>query len=292
MNRGIHVVLALLVAHATGEDSWRATTWDNGPAWSAEVGDATAIVSVTRGRLIWFGPHGGDNLLYVPEGGSLNVAGAVLHGGHHCWLGPQSRWQWPPPLAWESGAVSAERDGALLTLHMPDGIGVPSLTRTYLIEDRTLRCGLRWSDSERPWHAMQVLQVPRAMRLDPVVVRPAEDLPRGCLFDVEGQGDTLPLACTIIAHHLTLVPATLGAKVFLPPQPLRGVLGAWALTMLPGTVHGRAAGIADRGLTTQVYLGQPVHPYIELEQCGDLLLPDADGFASVEMILQITTHDQ
>jgi hypothetical protein len=252
------------------------------------VGEATAIVSPKVGRLIWFGPHGGGNLLYVPEGGSLAVAEATLHGGHQFWLGPQTRWTWPPPPAWEAPALTATVDGDVLTLRLPDGAGVPGVTRTYAIEAFGLRCGVRWSDSGRAWHAMHVLQVPRAMRIEPVLVRPTAEIPRGCRFEVEYRGDVLPDGCAFAGERLSLAPATRGAKAFLPCQPLRGTLDGWVLTMLPGEINGRPAGVADLGLNTQVYLGPPERPYLELEQCSDLLLPDADGIASVDMVLSLT----
>lgn len=280
----------LLVTSASGEDTWRTTTWADGPAWSAEIGEATAIVSASLGRLIWFGPRGGDNLLYVPAGGALAIGEATLYGGHQFWLGPQERWRWPPPTIWEAAAVSHQIDGALLTLRLPAGDAVvPGIIRTYRIEAQGLRCGVRWSDGERPWHAMHVVQVPRAMRLDPVVVHPTDDLPQGCRFDVEGRGDVLPMHCSFAAGDtLELVPATLGAKIFLPPQPLRGVLGEWALTVHPGEVTGRPAGTADHGLNTQVYLAQPHRPYLELEQCSNLLLPGSAGHAAMDVVLSLS----
>lgn len=282
----VAILLGLTLCLAAAE-TWKPTTWTSAPAWTAEVGQATVIVAPAVGRLVWFGPTGGGNLLFMPPGGSIPVGGSVLHGGHQCWLGPQARWVWPPPAAWEAGALTCEIAGARLTLHLPADPKGPALTRTYTIEGDTLRCSLSWADADRGWHAMHVVQVPKTMVVDPVTAKATPEVPNGCRFAVDRLGDVLPEGCTRDGDRLTLRAEKAGGKAFLPQQDLRGRLDGWILAVLPGGTHGKPAGLADLGMSTQVMLTIAESPYIELEQCSDLLLPGEDGIASVDMLLRL-----
>ena len=279
------VCAADVAAAATA--AWTATTWHDAPAWSAQLGSATAIVSPGTGRLVWFGPTGGDNLLYLPPGGSLNVGGAQLHGGHQGWLGPQARWNWPPPAGWEAGAESTTVDGATITLQLPSNEHAPRIERIYRVTPTGLACSLRWRDPQA-WSAMHVLQVPRTVQIAPLTVVPSPEVPAGVIFAVELSKDVLPEACVLDGLVLTLKPSKKAAKIFLPAQPLRATIGGQELTIDAATTHGVPAGAVAHELPTQVFLSQAGQPYLELEQCSTLLLPDTDGVAAVEFTMRIT----
>jgi hypothetical protein len=282
----------LLLSAAGAAEGWVATTWKDAPAWTAEFAGMKAIVAPAAGRLVWFGPTGGDNLLYLPPGGEIAVGGAHLHGGHQGWLGPQARWNWPPPPGWEAGAVSSEAVGDTVTLRLPANPQgpnpAPSIDRTYRITTNGLVCALRWRDAQAPWHAMHVLQVPRTMRIAPVLVQPTAEVPAGVKFALNMKDDVLFPGSVLDHQQLTIIPAKLGGKIFLPAQPLHGTFGNQVLTLEPVVTSGVAAGEADQGLQTQVYISNEGQPYLELEQCSKLLLPGTDGSASAEFTLRIT----
>ena len=80
--------------------TWQSVTWNGEPAWASTSQGWRAVVSVTRARLMHFGPAERDlNLLLAP----VTRANRNRLGGHRLWLGPQTSWPkfWPPPEAWE-----------------------------------------------------------------------------------------------------------------------------------------------------------------------------------------------
>lgn len=61
------------------------------------------------------------------------------------------------------------------------------------------------------------------------------------------------------------------AKFGFPAQPLRAVIGRYALVMERGGTQGRVVDSPDGGFDTQVYVGGRVHPFVEIEQLSTRL---------------------
>jgi len=273
------ILLALVLSALPGfaADAWSPTKWENTPAWQSRSGGWLAVVSEPRARLIYLGPADGRvNLLYAPP------APAPLRprGGHIVWLGPQAEWYggreaWPPPGGWESaGAASVSSSGETLTMVLPRAADLPVLSRSYFWKDGALHCRVAWSGGKGSYQAIQIVQLPPRAT---VTARPGGGAAEGFTrISVDGRNRRESPAgspeVAVLADGAVRIRSREGrAKFGFPPQPLRAVIGRYALVMERGGTQGRAVDSPDGGFDTQVYVGGRVHPFVEIEQLSPRL---------------------
>ena len=180
MNRLLpHLVLLLgcVVLMPAADDGWQATRWNGEQAFSSTSQGRKAVVSIDRGRLMYFGAADRDrNLLLAPA----SRANRDVLGGHRPWLGPQALWGWPPAAGWEYRAPeTVTTAGGVLRLPMPDvGAGWPRLTRTYRWDGARLVCGAEISGGTRAVQIIQIFQVP-PQTVVTTQAHPEENFPAG-----------------------------------------------------------------------------------------------------------------
>jgi hypothetical protein len=281
------------MAHATFPAvDWQPATWQNEKVLVSVSLDWKAVVSLARGRLLYFGPAGREfNLLLAPP----NRDNPNIWGGHRVWLGPQTTWSkiWPPPQAWElSGPETFTIDHGALHLVMADaGEGWPRLTRTYHWEGAKLVCGVELHGGIHPAQVIQIFQVPSAMVVSVQAVS-AKGFPAGYVRLPSASSRfsadfTPPPQVTAVASQLTLRHSSAIEKLGFRPQALIGRAGAYDLTVSRGTQTGQEQAEPDAGFFTQVYLGGH-EPLIELEQLSPLFSPAAP--ASFTVVLEGSVH--
>ena len=287
--RGVAIVVISIPTVSAAE--WSAATWRGLPAFRSEQGGWTAAVCPQWGRLVSVTAPDGQELLHVSDKPSLADCQGGTAGGHMVWLGPQARWNWPPPAQWEYSAATSVVSGGALSLQLPEGTPQqPGLTRRYAWTSEGLRCSVSWR-AEGRWHALQVFQV-RAdarVRLTPVV---REGLPAG--FAVRtgngGMWDTsirLPQPCLISEGSDVIVQrADPFQKIFFPLQAPRISFGSWNLA-LERLAHdgGGENDEPDNGLPTQIFAGQ-AWEMIEVEQASPML-DGSTTAALAEVVLRI-----
>lgn len=299
-NRGAHraaksalalLALALHLIPGLSAAEWTPVLWHGENAWQSTSQGWVATVSQERSRLVAITRAGAQrNLLYeAPRDG-------ISWGGHRCWLGPQSDWHpvWPPPRDWESSAAArVKASGPLLTVaHPHTDPQYPALTRTYEWRDGVLHCRLSWQGGR--FYGIHVVQLPR----DAVVTvrrdaTPA--LPLGyALVPIYRRPGTLtdvPIAravSRIDGDTITLRHADHTEKAAFFPQTILARIGKYRLQMERGEQSGFSSSSPDMGLLTQVFLGDRLNPFIEIEQ----LSPCAKGRAvSTEVLLRPLAAD-
>lgn len=272
------LVLLLLGGLSAGAADWQRVTWNGEAAYASSTPGWRAVVSVTRGRLMHFGPADSDyNLLLAP----VSRADRNLLGGHRLWLGPQSTWAsiWPPPVAWEySEPESVEMAAGVLRLTMPaTNDDWPRLTRTYQWSGAGLVCGAEFSGGTRPAQFVQILQVRPGMAVS-VDARPEQDFPAGYVRLPSGAGpfatrfDQPPHVTrsgdTLVLRHTGKV-----IKLGFHPQALTGRIDGYQLRVSRGLQSGTIVGEPDEGFHTQVYLSGGGESFVELEQLTPLFAP-------------------
>jgi hypothetical protein len=279
-----------LVAQAAGTTTgWQPTNWQGERALVSVSHGWKAIVSLERGRLMFFGPAGRDlNLVLAPPARD----NSSTWGGHRLWLGPQATWAktWPPPKVWESsGPESYTTDGDVLRMPMADaGDGWPRLSRTYHWEGARLVCGAELHGGRRSAQFVHIIQVPNDTVVE-TFPQPDPVAPRGYVL----------LPSTSTPRHMTefpppaqVVPRDSGLtlrnqggilKAGFRPQTLTGRIGALSLRVSRGIQTGQVVAEPDQGFFTQVYLGGK-EPFIELEQLSPAFAPDTP--ASFAIVLE------
>lgn len=270
--------LATEVAAPVG--AWEATTWNGERAFVAVARDWRAIVSVERGRLVYFGPAADErNVLFAPA----TRGDPAGWGGHRVWLGPQADWAggWPPATAWERAAAAevAIRGPALVLTLPPSGGGWPDVVREYFWEDETLHCRARFSGGRRPAQFIHILQV-RPEVVVTLQARPTPTVPRGYVQLHLGRTPS-PQAVFPLPPHVSgssgserqLRFLNRTEKLGFVAQPIVGELGPIALEVGRGAAAGRVVSTPDEGYVTQVYLGSGENQLIELEQLSPLYPP-------------------
>ena len=287
--------VALLASFAAiaraGDDIWQPALWNGEKSFVSVSQGWKAVVSLERGRLMYFGAADRDlNLLLAPP----TRANRDALGGHRLWLGPQSQWGWPPPAAWEySSPETVAPDGGILRLLMPDaGNGWPRLTRTYRWDGPRLVCGAEISGGTRTAQIIQIFQVPA-----PTIVRaqalPEDKYPAGF---VELPSTAGPFAARFpIPRHVGRAGDTVTlrhthevVKLGFRPQALMGTTADFVLQVSRAAQTGTTAGEPDEGFFTQVYLSGPDGDFIELEQLSPLFV--AGSAASFSVVLEGTRH--
>lgn len=266
---------------------WKQTTWQGENAWESSSSGWKAVVSAERSRLVAIVDDGaGENLLFATP-----TKKSISWGGHRCWLGPQSGWKadWPPPVDWEaSAAAHIEASGPLLAVtHPHTECAYPALTRTYQWRGGVLHCGLAWQGGRH--HAIQILQLP-SWSIVHVSRAVTKDLPFGYAWP-QSSGPVETLTDVVLpdgvgrvdGDKVTLWHANVSTKVAFAPQEIIAEIGDYQLKMRRGTASGVTEASPDLGLLTQVYLGDPHDPFIEIEQ----LSPYANGAsATVEILVE------
>lgn len=285
------LALALCLISSLSAAEWTPVLWRGEKAWQSTSQGWVATVSEERSRLVSI-TRAGDrrNLLYESS------REGISWGGHRGWLGPQSAWQpaWPPPRDWESSAaLRVTASGSLLTLtHPHTDRQYPALSRTYEWRGDVLHCGLSWQGGR--FYGIHIVQLPRGAV---VTVRRAvtPELPLGyALVPIYRRPNILidvPLARALSraeGDSITLWHANRSEKVAFFPQTIFARIGKYSLQMRRGEESGFSSSVPDRGLLTQVYLGDRINPFIEIEQ----LSPYAKGRpASTEMLLHPQIRD-
>ena len=274
---------------APPDGQWNPTKWNGEKAFVSTSLGWMAVVSLERGRLMYFGAADRDlNLLLAPG----SRANPNLLGGHRLWLGPQATWPqgWPPPAAWEySEPESFTSADGLLRMLMPDaGDGWPRLTRTYRWDGAKLVCGAELAGGTRPAQIVHIFQMPVATVVS-ARAQPEDDFPAGYVQLPSTAG---PFAARFPApphvsrqdNSLSLRHADAVVKLGFRPQPLAGHASEGSLLVRRGPPAGPVAGEPDEGFFTQVYLSGENERFIELEQLSPLFSPGAG--ASFAVILE------
>lgn len=285
------LALALSLISGLAAAEWTPVLWHGEKAWQSTSQGWVATVSQERSRLVAITRVGeGSNLLYEsPREG-------ISWGGHRTWLGPQSAWRpaWPPPRDWESSAAArVKASGDLLTLTHPHADPqYPALSRTYEWRGDVLHCRLSWQGGK--FYGIHIVQLLRSAMV--IVHRAvAPGLPLGyALVPIYRRPDTLtdvPLArkvSRIDGDTVTLRHANHAEKAAFFPQTILARIGKYRLQMGRGVQSGFSSSSPDMGLLTQVFLGDRLNPFIEIEQ----LSPYAKGrSASSEVLLRPMVAD-
>ena len=255
--------------------TWQPVTWNGEPAWASTSQGWRAVVSVTRARLMHFGPADRDlNLLLAP----VTRANRNRLGGHRLWLGPQTSWPkfWPPPGAWEyQEPTTVASAGGVLRLTMPaTDDGWPQLTRTYHWAGGRLVCGAEFSGGARPAQFVQIFQVSPAVQVT-VETHPEAGFPTGYvrLSPFAARLDDPPQVTHGQAGRLTLRHTGAVMKLGFRPQTLTGQIDGVELQVSRGAQAGQTVGAPDEGFYTQVYLSEANEAFAELEQLSPLFAP-------------------
>jgi hypothetical protein len=301
--RRLSAVFLLMTALTTSraESLWERIVWKGEPAWVSSRGAVSAVVSEARSRLIYLGAADGSlNLLNapVPAPAPANRSDSPNWGGHRFWLGPQTRWVWPPPVEWEhSAAAGSETRGAVLMLRQPRiDPEYPAITREYEWDGARLRCTARWLDDGRPCFGLHVVAVNVPFAVTVRLVKGAE-APAGMVAAqmVDPPSPlTLPhAAITVDGDRATVRAGVVVAKLGFVPQAL--VIerpGGWKLSMQPGPHEGVALVAPDHGYVSQVWVGDKNADLAELEQLTPCLRGDAAGRCASTIYLEATAPRQ
>ena len=293
------LALAACVAHVAVKaappepvvSAWSGTTWHGERAYELVTAQWRAIVSVERGRLVHFAPAeaGARNLMLE----TVTRSDRMGWSGHRVWLGPQSLWVWPPPNAWEfSAAESVKVSGNRIELLMPDaGDGYPRLTRIYEPAGDRLACRVAVAaGGTRAVQVIQILQTPPDTKVE-LRLAPSAKWPRG-YFRVGGavgpnmQPDLpLPAGVEEVAGGVVMSMAGKSDKLAFPPQTLVARIGGYRLALAFGESRGPETAAPDDGFYTQVYIGNPQGPVVEIEQLSPQWQAGAAGEFSMYVSL-------
>jgi len=274
--------------------TWQKTTWNDEPAWVAANGAQEAIVSEARSRVIYFGAISGDhNLLSapVPKAAPTAKVFAPNWGGHRFWLGPQSRWGWPPNADWEFSATQmAEATGPELILHeVHRDTRYPAIERIYVWEGDRLRCTARWREGDKPYYGIHIIAIDTPAEVAPRLAS-WEHVPLGLVgihFDNPDALKPLPHAAVVVKNGQAEIKSGIAMGKFgFYPQTLSVQRGDWTLLVQNGPVQGTPIESPDFGYLTQVWVGDAHSTFCELEQITPLLLPDEHGWCGSTIYLQ------
>lgn len=275
--------------------AWTPTTWRGEQAYELVTDRWHAIVSADRGRLVHFGraDAGAPNLLFETDSRSNPFS----WGGHRVWLGPQALWGWPPPDAWErSAAEQVSLEDGRIELQVPDaGDGFPRMTRIYELDGDRLACRIAVSGGTRSVQVMQILQMPAATTTE-LRAEPTAKWPRGYFRVGGGEGPVmvpdlaLPAAITEMGHgEVRMAYFGRSDKLAFAPQTIVARTADAVLRLEIGASRGEVEATPDDGYYTQVYVGHPGAPVVEIEQFSPQWQAGEDGEFS--MYIDLTTQD-
>lgn len=276
---------------------WTPTTWNGEPAYQSRQGDILAIVSLSRARLMHFGPAEQPNLNLLNDPGLQQPADRSSYlnwGGHRFWLGPQKRWRWPPSHDWEfSPAIEHRANGADLILVLPHtDKPYPRVERVYRWREGQLECAGRWQASDEPWYAMHVVAVDPLQELS-LKTTPTPEAPLGFVRVTQEE----PITEGLLPHpalspqngRLHISPRAESLKLGFPIQTIRYEKSGYTLLVAHGHYHGAVLSAPDHGFLTQIWFGKPSDAtFSELEQISPFLQPDPEtGWAEHAILLSI-----
>lgn len=290
----VFIFAVLLAPTVVAAQSWQKTTWNDEPAWVAKNGAQEAVVSETRSRVIYIGPVSGEqNLLSapVPKAAPTAKISAPNWGGHRFWLGPQSRWGWPPNADWEFSAAQSVKvagDKLLLT-EVHHDLRYPAIERTYAWEGERLRCTARWRAGDKPYYGMHVVAIDVPAEIEASLAA-WEDVPFG-LVGVRGDhpnaANPLPHPAVVVKDGRAAIKTGIAVGKFgFYPQTLSVKRGDWTLLVHNGPIEGTPIESPDFGYVTQLWVGDARATFCELEQITPFLLPDAEGWCGSTIYLQ------
>jgi hypothetical protein len=274
------------LARAADTAVWQRTIWQGEPAYVSESHGWKAIVSVSRARLVHFGPAEKDlNLLFSTP----TQHEPTGWGGHRLWLGPQKTWPqiWPPPEQWEhSAAAQVDTRGERLELalrHVAGGWA--DIVRTYAWDDAKLVCGAELHGGSRDAQIISIIQVPGAAEIS-VEAEVQPRYPAGYVrlpSGVSGFATKFEEPKQVSRHGsaLTLRHAIEHEKLGFRPQTLSAKIGDYVLHVARGAEKGKAVAEPDEGFHTQVYIGRHDEPFIELEQLTSIWSSATSASAAV-----------
>jgi hypothetical protein len=266
--------------------TWNKIVWKSEVAWASAQGGVQAVVSEPRARLIYLGSSDGScNLLNAPlplaSPGKDNPWPNL--GGHRFWLGPQTRWIWPPPSEWEYTAAHdvTTHDGVLILHHAHLNPEYPAITREYAWEGNRLRCTARWPDDGRPYFGIHVLAVDTPVemtaRLEKTDFAPA-GLVVAQIKDLEVPIRLPHPSITLHDQSATVRSGIKTVKLGFVPQPLTiSRPHGWSLSVHPGPYASATCGSPDHGYVSQIWAGDKTHDFNELEQLTPYLKGDDSG---------------
>jgi hypothetical protein len=274
--------------------NWEKTSWQGEPAWISSHDGVRAIVSEARARLIYLGS----------DDGSLNLLNAPCpqvhpdkknpwpnQGGHRFWLGPQSRWGWPPPAEWEYAAAQrVTAEGAVLTvLHARRDPAYPVIAREYAWQGRRLRCTAYWQDDGHAYFGLHIVAVDTPFTITNRLNH-SKEAPAGFvaarMIDPEAAVQLPHPAVTIKGNLATMIPGK-KAKLGFTPQPLTiDRPHGWKLSMQPGPCSVAFGASPDQGYLSQVWVGDTSSDLAEIEQLTPPLKGDASGRCTSTIYLE------
>lgn len=275
--------------------NWTKTRWNDEPAWTSTHAGVRAIVSEKRCRLVHLGPEGeAVNLLSAPARPATANAGdpAPNQGGHRFWLGPQSRWKWPPVADWEfSAAAKVSVEGSVLHLEHPHAEKrYPAMTREYAWEGARLRCTVRWAGGAEPFYAMHVVAVNAPTVLEGRL-HAWDRVPLGVVGirgDTPNVNSPLPHpAVTVSGGRARARSGVDTAKLGFFPQTLTVSEKGWLLHLHPGPAAGIPLESPDYGYLSQIWVGPPSYGFAEIEQLTPFLLAAEDGRCASTVFLEV-----
>jgi len=277
--------------------NWEKSEWQGEPVWVSSQGDVRAVVTEKRSRLIYLGSTDGSfNLLNAPLPQVLPSKNNPWpnQGGHRFWLGPQSRWNWPPLTEWEYAAVQdASSAAGVLTLHHAHvNKAYPAVTREYAWEGSCLRCTARWQDNGQSYFGLHVVAVNAPFTITARLEK-TEATPAGLVAarmvnpeapiqlphpSIEIKGDNATVRSGIQKVKLGF---SLQALTIDRPQ-------GWKLSVLPGPSTVATGDAPDQGYLSQVWVGDASNDLAELEQLTPHLKGDASGQCSSTIYIEAT----
>lgn len=279
---------------AAANTPWESTTWQDEPSWKTTHGETLVIVSEARSRVIYFGgldQH--SNLLSAPPSREPLVHGkpSPNWGGHRFWLGPQSRWGWPPPNDWEfSAATKAHVENEKLILEEShEDSAYPKIQREYSWEGNRLSCSALWRPEGRPYYGMHIIPIEAPATIQ-VALYKWEHVPHG-LVGIRGDNpnvtDPIPApSVSVEGNRVTLITGKATAKLGFYPQTLEVKRGDWTLLVHPGPNHGAVLESPDFGYLSQVWVGDAHYNFCELEQITAFLIAGEDGWCGTTIYFE------
>jgi len=277
--------------------NWEKSEWQGESAWISINEGVRAVITEARSRLIYLGAADGSfNLLNAPWPQVLPDKNNPWpnQGGHRFWLGPQSRWVWPPPPEWEYAAVEAvsARAGVLTLHHAHVNQDYPAITREYVWEGNRLRCTARWKDDGHAYFGIHVVAVNTPFVITARLEK-TKEIPAGLvvarMVDPEPPIQ-LPHPSILIENDKATVRGQIkSVKLGFVAQPL--VIDrphGWKLSVAPGPSTVATNDAPDHGYLSQVWVGDKIHDLAELEQLTPQLKGDASGQCSSTIYIEAT----
>lgn len=300
LRRILPIVIALMPMHLTdaAQPVWQPTTWQGEQAWMAWHGDALAIVSVERSRLVYFGcADGSFNMISnAPEARLPSFGGEAPWGGHVAWMLHEGTefWQWPPWPEWEwARADTAMTDGNVLLLAQPHwDKRWPQLMRSYQWTDEGLRCQVYWrAVANHRFLAITTFHV-RGDALVRFDLGPrTATAPNGYVtvwgFDIKP--DAAESGFEFGKEHGIAAAGPKPGKIGIPEQDLVAIAGKWQLTLKRERLLGTPASDPFSGHVTHLYVAPRTDArlFVELEQLTPFLDNEPGLPCGISLLLKL-----